>query len=282
MIKVNFKGGKKTLCPYIRLEDFVDSIVSNFQIPKEKIPEMILKVKDNEKGITELTEETYGEFINSNKKNLEVTFKSEENIPEEKPKEIIEDNPFDVPEDNKIEEPLNKPEDNVPFDFEDIIVDDIPKDIPKDNLEEIPKDIPKVSPENFQRENTGIIEKNEDKPIVDLIGNQLITKKEIGDIVLNNFKDLEKIVSECVNECSKISSSKIGKIPLKEDNQIEEWNICNAIHFVKCDKCRTINIKGIRYKCAICENYNLCQNCEEVWSSTHGHPFYKLYYNIEE
>ena len=33
-------------------------------------------------------------------------------------------------------------------------------------------------------------------------------------------------------------------------------------------------VVGIRYKCAVCPDYDLCENCEAV--TTHDHPFLKI------
>jgi hypothetical protein len=47
---------------------------------------------------------------------------------------------------------------------------------------------------------------------------------------------------------------------------------------IKCNKCGMDPIIGYRYKCPICQNYNLCQNCEENNSQTgeHQHDFIKM------
>ena len=46
---------------------------------------------------------------------------------------------------------------------------------------------------------------------------------------------------------------------------------------VQCENCKCTNLIGIRYKCFICENYNLCQKCEAYSSSIHpGHCFIKF------
>ena len=46
---------------------------------------------------------------------------------------------------------------------------------------------------------------------------------------------------------------------------------------VMCDGCGMLPIKGWRYKCSICDDYNLCENCEE--KSRHNHPFLKITYS---
>ena len=46
---------------------------------------------------------------------------------------------------------------------------------------------------------------------------------------------------------------------------------------VMCDGCGMLPIKGYRFKCTICEDYNLCENCEE--KPGHNHPLLKIYYS---
>ena len=49
---------------------------------------------------------------------------------------------------------------------------------------------------------------------------------------------------------------------------------------VMCDGCGMLPITGWRYKCSICDNYDLCENCEERIGRKHDHPFIKLTYSI--
>lgn len=49
----------------------------------------------------------------------------------------------------------------------------------------------------------------------------------------------------------------------------------NNIHIgVKCIGCEAFPIKGCRYKCAICSNWNYCENCKKELYKEHKHPFY--------
>jgi len=43
---------------------------------------------------------------------------------------------------------------------------------------------------------------------------------------------------------------------------------------VECDGCGTAPIKGIRYKCAVCKDFDYCAKCEE--NLGHDHPFLKI------
>ena len=47
---------------------------------------------------------------------------------------------------------------------------------------------------------------------------------------------------------------------------------------IMCDGCGMLPVLGWRYKCSICDDYNLCENCEEKIGKKHGHPFLKITY----
>ena len=47
---------------------------------------------------------------------------------------------------------------------------------------------------------------------------------------------------------------------------------------VRCEGCGLDPLVGWRYMCTICDDYNLCENCEETNALRHGHPFIKVTY----
>ncbi len=47
-----------------------------------------------------------------------------------------------------------------------------------------------------------------------------------------------------------------------------------CVHQVVCDGCGKTPILGIRYKCAVCKDFDYCANCEERLA--HDHPFLKI------
>ena len=50
------------------------------------------------------------------------------------------------------------------------------------------------------------------------------------------------------------------------------------IHFnIICDGCNKGPSVGCRYKCAVCKDFDYCEECEEKLSKTHPHPFIKIY-----
>jgi hypothetical protein len=59
----------------------------------------------------------------------------------------------------------------------------------------------------------------------------------------------------------------------KIDKKNESIMIYKNIHQgFKCEKCFKEPIEGIRYKCSVCSNYNLCNECEEKNSLSNEHP----------
>ena len=67
-----------------------------------------------------------------------------------------------------------------------------------------------------------------------------------------------------------------------KSNKIKNKISSNIIHYgVKCIGCESFPIKGCRYKCAICNNFNFCEECMKKCSKNHNHPFY-LYYDLKK
>lgn len=79
---------------------------------------------------------------------------------------------------------------------------------------------------------------------------------------------IEKIKKE-ISEESRIKGSKISeaKEEVQGDNRV--------IHkFITCDGCGKKPIIGARYKCAVCADFDFCEECEATVE--HPHPFLKI------
>ena len=66
----------------------------------------------------------------------------------------------------------------------------------------------------------------------------------------------------------KEEKNKEKKEEKKEEKKAHEGIIC--------DGCNVSPIVGVRYKCAVCPDYDLCEKCEES-NKKHLHPFIKIY-----
>jgi len=69
-----------------------------------------------------------------------------------------------------------------------------------------------------------------------------------------------------------------SKLKIFENNILNEINNnSQPIHKgIKCNKCGMKDIKGIRYKCSTCLNYNLCEKCEDISDHNENHVFVKI------
>lgn len=63
--------------------------------------------------------------------------------------------------------------------------------------------------------------------------------------------------------------------PVAEPINVEESKEPQVVHKgIECDGCGTSPILGIRYKCAVCKDFDYCAKCED--SLGHDHPFLKI------
>ena len=147
---------------------------------------------------------------------------------------------------------------------------------------EIKKNINALNYENFKnnifnydnkankltKNNEYIIIRNNEIEIkkTNFIKNKDILKqiKEINIHLFNNFN---------INQ----NENKISR--LKKDGKNY---ILSELEFInnKCNKCNKISSEN-NYKCVLCENYFICNNCYKVKSKFHEHDFFKIKYPSE-
>ncbi|KAF9928779.1 hypothetical protein FBU30_002099 [Linnemannia zychae] len=60
---------------------------------------------------------------------------------------------------------------------------------------------------------------------------------------------------------------------IAEDQAVKEGHIHRGI---TCNNCRTVPIRGLRYKCANCQDYDLCEGCEAAEVHIKSHVFMKI------
>ena len=140
------------------------------------------------------------------------------------------------------------------------------------NLKENLKGEPKI---NFD-ENKEIIKLKEN-----LKSNEVEIEKQRNQIeILQNEKNNNELkIKEYEDQVENLKNeiSNIKKIP----NPIK----CETVHEgIKCQKCFQEPIIGYRYKCSVCNDYDLCQNCEEKnsISEDHQHDFIKIRKNLNK
>ena len=81
---------------------------------------------------------------------------------------------------------------------------------------------------------------------------------------------MAKFVDERVETLIPFLTAKIEARLKNEEPVSKSSKIEGVIHQVKCTACSIQPITGIRYKCTVCANFNLCQVCEEKFPHEHN------------
>ena len=96
--------------------------------------------------------------------------------------------------------------------------------------------------------------------------------------VAQQTNELTNTLSEkyknCMNDITsmkkKVENIKLrAPAPKKSDKKIHKGCTCNG--------CQASPIVGNRFKCAVCSDFNYCEECEEKNKDLHLHPFIKIY-----
>ena len=118
--------------------------------------------------------------------------------------------------------------------------------------------------ENTEKENKKAVKEiDEWLRFVYLHTKELISSfEEKNEINIEKLKQIEK----------KLGKFKKGETLIKVDDNIK---INKVHHGVICSQCKE-NVVGIRYKCYVCKDYDLCEKCEEIIKEKHGHPMIKI------
>lgn len=69
----------------------------------------------------------------------------------------------------------------------------------------------------------------------------------------------------------------LKKMEIRIDRaDLGEISLAVAHPLVLCDGCDLMPIRGPRFSCRVCEEFNLCQQCFNSTSTGHRHPFNRI------
>ena len=109
---------------------------------------------------------------------------------------------------------------------------------------------------------------------IDSDGDTVILENESDyNLLLESIKNQSSNTIKMVFEKKQEEEKKEEKTKEKPKKNKENEN--KTIHKnIQCAECGSYPIKGTRYKCSICPNYDVCENCEK--KTDHEHSFLKL------
>ena len=271
VINVNLQKYNDLLVKNQIMEKKYEDLVEKIRNAEKELTKVEIQIKNKEKTLDEINhkcEQIYINYLNSEKKMLQ---SNEENFKEKidkgiKQNEIIKQNQIKVKEFNKQIEEKKK---NINLlnlkikKYNQII----------QNQEELKKDLYK--------------EINLKKNLED------IKNQYLNEISKNIQLYLNKIQQKFLKKIQKINDEKIEfyinkwiqnrNLRFKEEEEkykniklslFEEYKEKNIIHFnKKCNKCQDNPIKGILYQCSHCNDYYLCEQCEQINYLDKIHPY---------
>jgi len=99
--------------------------------------------------------------------------------------------------------------------------------------------------------------------------------KKINEKIKEKLKEKDKKPSEEKLEPINVNICENSEPKQEKENNEQNENV--TIHAsVSCDGCKVFPITGIRYKCAVCPDFDFCEKCEEAKWKEHKHPMTKI------
>lgn len=111
-------------------------------------------------------------------------------------------------------------------------------------------------------------------------------KSKLRSLLDENFKNIENnLLTDIKNNIKSqilLNNNNIQNINNKNESDIKNnINSSTVIHHsICCNNCGEENIKGIRYKCSVCPNFNLCSECESLDIHDDSHILIKINYPV--
>ena len=133
----------------------------------------------------------------------------------------------------------------------------------------------------YENPEINYIKNNDDyKTFFDLNINKLYLDVGVdSQLYLKNLELVKKEIED--NDDTKIIKkiTKIKKPVLIKENKENKLNNSNNNNYhygIKCNNCNLFPIVGCRYKCSICDDFNICEKCEKIMGPSHSHPLIKI------
>lgn len=106
------------------------------------------------------------------------------------------------------------------------------------------------------------------------------TRKErirpaVTEILHENIPTIAELIREYLNDPSAFNLEELTKKSQVQESVKPEVPVQQVIHHrVICDGCGVKPLMGVRYKCAVCQDFDYCEKCEATVE--HPHPFLKI------
>lgn len=104
--------------------------------------------------------------------------------------------------------------------------------------------------------------------------------KNINTEILNEIKKVSNILISTNNINTLTGANNINTNNINNSNNTTSFT--NGYNYdqidhkdVHCNNCMKTNIRGNRYKCLFCKDYDLCQECESLNIMTYNHTTHK-------
>lgn len=95
--------------------------------------------------------------------------------------------------------------------------------------------------------------------------------KKVIKKVIKNVKKTAKVTKV------RLAKPKLPKVEKAENKETNKTAVNNSVHNnIVCDGCEKSPITGIRYRCAVCDDFDFCEECEKKFALEHGHPMIKI------
>lgn len=302
---LNFFGEKVDINIPPTLTNLQKTIASKFSFDPSEVAELVLfYVKDLGKKIVK-TEQDFVNFIKSKVPELNLDIPEQSKLYKEQMEVIQKQDLLSELEVLKMEKLSLKEEISKKKEANTKLVQE-----KKKAIENLKKDILNIKKENQKEiEKHNLLLKEKDKQIAELeqklgikkVQPQPKIKPIIQDKQPKIQKPKPKLLKKAIipnqaklpntNEIFQMMKDNLQKylsfdvqIPgVNEEHQLEtptgnEKPSSKLVHKnVKCDGCGAFPIEGIRYKCAVCRDFDYCEKCEQQFcENEHCHPFIKI------